>query len=339
MQNNLRMILLPCSGVELADVPELIPLLPLGHVKSRKGDFFVDEESFRLMCKGVEEHGVDVVIDYEHQTLTNEQAPAAGWIKELVLSDGAICGRVEWTTKAAQYLKNREYRYISPVIFVRKSDRKAAALMSAALTNIPAIDGMIPIVNSAKFEGGYESMDFMKQLAALLGLPETATEEEILAAVKGKTGEIETLKAASAQAGEVVANKTVLSLLQLKDDASTADVTAKIAGLQNPANFVPVEQYNLLACKLRNQESGSLVELALKDGKITPAQKPWAEEYVKADPDGFKAFLDKAVPVVPMAQVALSSKPAERAETISSEIRNQLGISKEDLEKFGKDDL
>ena len=181
-------------------------------------------------------------------------------------------------------------------------------------------------------------MDFMKQLAALLGLPETASEEEILEAIKAKIGEVEAFKA-SAQAGEVVANKTVLSLLQLKDDASTADVTAKIAALQNPANFVPVEQYNLVACKLREQESIGLVELALKDGKIAPAQKPWAEEYVKSDPDGFKAFLDKAVPVVPMAQIALSSKPAERAEAIPSEIRNQLGISREDLEKFGKDDL
>lgn len=338
MRNNARMILIPCSGVELADVPELIALLPLGHVKSRKGDFLVDEESFQLMCKGVEKHGVDVVIDYEHQTLTNEQAPAAGWIKELVLSDGAICGRVEWTPKAAEYLRNREYRYLSPVVFVRESDRKAAVLMSAALTNMPAIDGMIPIVNSAKFEGGYQSMDFMKQLAALLGLPETASEEEILEAIKAKIGEVEAFKA-SAQAGEVVANKTVLSLLQLKDDASTADVTAKIAALQNPANFVPVEQYNLVACKLREQESTGLVELALKDGKIAPAQKSWAEEYVKSDPDGFKAFLDKAVPVVPMAQIALSSKPAERAEAIPSEIRNQLGISREDLEKFGKDDL
>lgn len=325
-------VLIACSQ-QVDGVPEVIRLLPLGYVSSQKGDFTVDEESFTAMCKDMAAHGIDIVIDYEHQTLKDVQAPAGGWIKELSLSDGAICGRVEWTPKATEYLQNREYRYLSPVVLVRDTDRKALRLKSVALTNAPAIDNMFPIINSNK---GEDTMELLQQLAQLLGLPETATPEEILAAITAQAGEIETLKAA--QATEVVANKTVLSLLSCKENATTAEVTAKIASLQNPANFVPVEQYNLIANKLNAQESTGLVELALKDGKITPAQKEWAQTYAKNDPTGFNDFLANAMPVVPMQQLALSYKPGVRAEAIPEEISRQLGLSAETINKYGKDE-
>ena len=41
----------------------------------------------------------------------------------------------------AQYLENKEYRYLSPVVNVRKADNKAVGLHSLALTNTPAIEG------------------------------------------------------------------------------------------------------------------------------------------------------------------------------------------------------
>ncbi|MFR3921925.1 MAG: phage protease [Dysosmobacter welbionis] len=94
-------------------VPEVIRILPLGHVTSQKGEFDVDEESLRLMKAEIARHGVDVVVDYEHQTLDGVQAPAAGWVKDLSIQDGHIVAKVEWTDRAAAYLKNREYRYLS----------------------------------------------------------------------------------------------------------------------------------------------------------------------------------------------------------------------------------
>lgn len=325
--------MIACSQA-VEGVPDLIKLLPLGVVKSQKGNFTVDNDSFLAMCADFAAHGNDLVIDYEHQTLKDMQAPAGGWITELVLSDGAICGRVNWTAKAAEYLANREYRYLSPVVMV-DANRKARALKSAALTNTPAIDGMFTIVNAQDFnlDEGENDMDF-KELAVLLGLPEDAGAEDILAAVKKLTEDAK----AKTDAGELVANKAILSLLALKDDAKTHEVAAAITQLQNPANFVPVAQYNMVANKLQAQESGNLVALALKAGKITPAQKAWAEPYAATDADGFKSFVDLAVPVVPMEQLALSAKPAKKS-GIDPAICKQLGISKEDAEKFGKDEF
>lgn len=136
--------LIACAGqgVELSGVPTEIKILPLGRVHSQKGDFNVDDESFELIRKQFKDRKLDLVIDYEHQTLSDVQAPAGGWIKDLYKGEDAIIAKVEWTPKAAEYLKNKEYRYLSPVVLVRKRDQKATAIHSVALTNTPAIDGM-----------------------------------------------------------------------------------------------------------------------------------------------------------------------------------------------------
>jgi phage I-like protein len=131
-------------------------IAPWGRVESSSGDFVVDEESARLALAAFAEHGTDLPIDYEHQTLGGDfaspsgQAPAAGWIKRLE-ADAAvgIFADVEWTPPAVEQLAARQYRYLSPVAIVRRADRKLIGLHSAALTNKPAIVGMPAIVNKA----------------------------------------------------------------------------------------------------------------------------------------------------------------------------------------------
>lgn len=113
------------GDVELTGVPETIAVLPLGHVVSSKGEFDVDEGSFQAMKAQIAQRGVDLVVDYEHQTLKGVEAPAAGWVKELKLEGGSIVAVVEWTPRGAEYLKNKEYRYLSPVVNVRRADNKA----------------------------------------------------------------------------------------------------------------------------------------------------------------------------------------------------------------------
>lgn len=138
------------NSTKISNVPELITILPLGNVSSEKGDFFVDRESFEMIKQRMQKRKIDIVVDYEHQTLENVQAPASGWIKDIRLQNNCIVAKVDWTDKAKSYLRNKEYRYLSPVVLVRKKDCKAMEIHSVALTNTPAINGMIPIVNSIK---------------------------------------------------------------------------------------------------------------------------------------------------------------------------------------------
>src|SRR5699024_3053703 len=136
------------SGYSAQTPYKLVKLLPLGLVHSTKGDFLVDNESFQsIRCKFAARQ-LQIPIDYEHQTLKDMQAPAAGWIKDIVLKSDGIYGAVDWTERAMEYLKNREYRYLSPVILTQGKERRVVALHSAALTNTPAIDAMVPITCS-----------------------------------------------------------------------------------------------------------------------------------------------------------------------------------------------
>lgn len=340
---------LKSKEMEVGGAPEVISVLPLGHVKSAKGEFNVDGESFSAMKAQIARRGVDLVVDYEHQTLTGEQAPAAGWVKELFLDDGQIKARVEWTDRAKAYLENREYRYLSPVITVRKTDNKAMGLHSIALTNTPAIEHMEAIVNSLNFEGGQNTMnEFMKKLAALLGLGEDATEEQVAEALKACVEENKSLKENAAEAAKqqpteddkVVANKAVCELLGLKAGAATADVAAAIMALKggNIGGVNLVEQVKSLEAKLADRDAEEAVEMALKAGKITPAQRDWAKGYALKSPDDFRGFVEKAPQVVPMGTVGGSEPLALKNEELDEAtlfVCKQLGISAEDVKKYG----
>lgn len=337
-----------CKGGDapLEGVPEVVKLLPLGHVKSQKGEFDVDEESFAQIRRKFEERGIDIVIDYEHQTLKDIQAPAGGWIKNIRLEDGAIVADVEWTPAAKEYLKNKEYKYLSPVVLVRKSDNKAMELHSAALTNTPAIDGMFPIINSQNFnfnDGGNGTMDLVKKLAALLELPEDATEEQVFTQLQEAVKEAKELKDAAAGAEEqekVVANKVVCELLGLKAGAPTEDVTAKIMEIKNgkAQGFDSEAEIRALKTQLAKRDADDAVIKALKAGKIAVPQKEWAEAYALKDPIGFAAFVEKAPQVVPIGELEYDLK-ANKAENKPDEatliVCKQLGISEEDVKKYG----
>jgi phage I-like protein len=347
-------IILKGGDVEVSGAPEIISVLPLGHVVSSKGEFDVDEESFRQMKAQIAQRGVDLVIDYEHQTLKGVQAPAAGWVKELILKDGSIAARVEWTPAAARYLENKEYRYLSPVITVRKSDGKATGLHSLALTNTPAIEGMTPIVNSINFdEGGQNNMnEFLVKIAQLLGLGEDATEDQVFEALGKVLDEAKALKDAAAANGgsgggdkgddKIVANKAVCELLDLKAGAPADEVAAKIMELKGgKINGVNVLE-ELKALKKQNAERDAkdAVTMALKSGKIAPAQKEWAESYALSDPKGFASFVEKAPQVVPLGEIDLGDEKAlksDKPDEATLLVCKQLGITEEDLKKYGKE--
>lgn len=345
--------LIACAGegIELSGVPTEIKILPLGRVHSQKGDFNVDEESFELIRKQFKDRKLDLVIDYEHQTLSDVQAPAGGWIKELYKGEDAIIAKVEWTAKAAEYLKNKEYRYLSPVVLVRKRDQKATAIHSVALTNTPAIDGMFALVNSLDIEDISEGGNIMdlKELAKALGLPETATEEEIKKAVEDAAKAAERLKEMEEkkpedkpgeggkpqEVAEVVANSTILSMLGLKEGAKTEDVAASIMALKTGT---PDTQAELLALKQRMQErdADEEVQKALKAGKITTAQSGWAKSYALKDMDGFKGFVEKAPVVVPPGKLELKDAPAAPgSDEVDVAILKNMGVSMEDVKKYG----
>lgn len=332
-----------CKGKTVAvdGVPEEIRLLPLGHVKSQKGDFYVDDESVELICRQFKDRALDLPIDYEHQTLKDMQAPAGGWIKDIYKGADALMAKVRWTDRAAEYLKNREYRYLSPVVLTRKSDKKVVSLHSAALTNTPAIDGMFAIVNSMglpedpennKEDGTME----LKKLTKLLGLPEDAGEQEVEKALAAL------IKAADERRNEqppveYVANSVVLSLLGLDKSAKTEDAAAAIMSLK--AGSADAELLQLKE-ELRENAAKELVQEALRAGKITAAQSEWAKSYALSDKEGFRSFVEKAPVIVPQGSLDISDAPdgAAGKEACDPKILKNCGLTDEDVRKYYKEE-
>ena len=190
----------------------------------------------------------------------------------------------------------------------------------------------------------------LKELAKALGLPETATEEEIKKAVEGAAKAAEKLKEMDGKnAGEgdgnpgecatgadMVANSTILSMLGLKADAKTEDVAASIMALRAGA---PDTQAELLALKQRmaERDADEEVQKALKAGKITAAQSEWAKSYALKDMEGFKGFVDKAPVVVPQGKHDLKDAPAaSNSDEVDVAILKNMGVSIEDVKKYSK---
>ena len=144
-----------CNALDTSGaIPTAIQVIPAGYHTTSKGNFVCDAESVRLIMSAFASRDTDMVVDYEHQTLKDVQAPAAGWIKAHTgLEDRGVNGlwaRVQWNERARGYLQGREYRYVSPVFLVRAGDQRVVHLINVALTNQPNIDGMTPIVNKAE---------------------------------------------------------------------------------------------------------------------------------------------------------------------------------------------
>lgn len=321
--------LLALTLTEAGDLPREIQILPRGWVRSAKGEFLVDDTAIQELLANAAQRQNDLVVDYEHQTLLNVEAPAAAWIKRLFAKPDGVWAEVEWTPRAAEYLRNREYRYLSPVVGVRKSDKRAVFLHSAALTNTPAIDGMVPIMNKHDGKEDDDAMDELrKKLIELLGLKADADDEAITQAVEALKGQT---------AAEVVAHKDVLSLLELGEDATVDQVKARILMLKNPSAYVPVEEFNALKRRLDERDAEDLVQLALKEGKIAPASADWLRQYALKDPSGARAFVESAPQIVPVGTSLAGGKqpPAPDAiDDLQTSINKQLGISDEVFKKW-----
>ena len=149
----------------------------------------------------------EILVDVDHNSATGRSTEAAAWAKNLRVEDCGLCADFELTPRGRELIGGRQYRFVSPG-WTLATDGTPLALCSVGLTNTPNLP-VEPVVNADDAGGldpddpkhdneGHPTMD-IKMIAAALGLPETATEEEIRAAVKA-------MKDKEAAAAEAAAN-------------------------------------------------------------------------------------------------------------------------------------
>lgn len=315
-----------------SEAPTQVCLIPWGLVSSRQGEFLLDEQSAEAVVGHFREHGVDLVIDYEHQSLggsfsrSDGQAPAAGWIKALRSVPGVgLVAEVQWTEPAAEQLARRQYRYLSPVVIVRKSDRRAVELHSVALTNTPAMENAEALVNRRPAgedtsSGQLEvNMMMLNELKDLLQLEGGADEAAVMAACRRLREERD---------AAVALRDAVLEQLELSADSTMEQVEARLMTLANPPDKVPAEQLAELQARLdesqsqlARQQAVERVTQAMSAGKITENQRHWALSLALKDAEAFEAWVSAAPVVVTTGRMtspsALNAMAGDRAAAIA----------------------
>jgi phage I-like protein len=307
---------------DAAGVPAEVMLIPAGAtIQGRDGrtwrnpnpqgvvDFFALNRS-------------DIPFDVEHSTHhkapNGDPAPAAGWVKGLnVRADGSVWGAVEWTPRGLELVRNREYRYYSPVFLYETETLIIRGIASVGLTNKPNLDVLALNREEKEFD-----MKFPKQLLDLLGLPEDATTEQVVAACQ-----------------------------KMKADHATALNAAQTPSLEK---FVPRGDYDAVLARATNAEQSlatqkkaeletainAEVDAAVKAGKVTPATKDFYVGMCR-QADGLEQFkkFAAAAPVIG-APSDLDTKKSPGSDTaLNAEqktIADMFGNSAEDLKKYGQ---
>ena len=275
--------------------PDWIELLPAGpDITGADGRAWTLPDPQALVAAFAQRHAA-LVVDWEHASEHRAphglDAPAAGWIDQLAVRDGAVWGRVTWTEKAAAQIAAREYRYLSPVFSYQKADQRIVQLLSVGLTNQPNLP--LTALNHEE-----PPMPLPAAVCSALAVPETADEAAVLVAIA-------TLKTDLATA------RNRADTPPLDRFVPRADYDAALARASNAE-----QQLATLATERRAATIQTLLDRALTERKITPATVDYYRAMCQTE-DGiaqFEAFLTKA-PALIGAASGLDQQPPPAADS------------------------
>lgn len=278
----------PVSDTHLRTLPESMLLIRYGKTAFTKGgvrgEFEFTEADADAVIQEFVSRGRDLVIDFEHQSLSAGKAPAAGWIGELRKSAEGLCAKVKyWTREAEKYLLNGEYRYFSPTLYFSRSGKNVSAIHSVALTNHPAMHG-IPALAADDLDSAAHDASDEPQQPHYNERKNTAMNE-----ILEKLGLL-----ALADADPLERQKAVLERI----DALNADAKKLATFLQlNELESLDAAEEKLLL--LAAHEADEAVRTAFADGKLTENMRSWAHDFARNDLAAFRTWSDAAPRIVP----------------------------------------
>lgn len=119
------------------------------------GPFKLELKDLEQIKVNFENGNIDIVVDFEHSSLWNEQAPATGWIKELYIKDDELWAKVSWLKEALELIQSEKYKYVSPVFNQHTVEQVSGedigwSLHSVALTNRPFLEELGEVIANNK---------------------------------------------------------------------------------------------------------------------------------------------------------------------------------------------
>jgi phage I-like protein len=318
---------------------------------ARFGEFTITDEHLRGFADSIKRKGDRVSIDYDHSFAENGDSRAAGWIdgQTVEVQGDSLFAEVDWTPPAADAIRNREYRFISPEFDFTTRDYRSGERVelpdfkAAALTNRPFLKEMTPVTLS---EGS-----FLDVLDTYL-----LDEEQVEAAAHRYGADVAaSLKTAAMHgpsnadreaARRVLASTTnketsmnlreLAASLGLSEDADEATILAAARDAQARATALATENEELkkkvlddtalktlsdqaaagaqASKRLHEMERDTLLADAVRAGKILPSQKDAYASMYDLNAEGIKTLFD-ATPANAVVQLDEKGGSGEGAET------------------------
>jgi hypothetical protein len=150
----------PISRALLAAAPAKEPsefrIFSRGVNKTSKGDFTFDAEAAKLVMAAYKLQGVDMIVDREHDSLSEDARVARSNAGDalahfkLTLRNGELWAtNVAWNSEGASDLANKTRRYTSPA-FLHDAEGRITELLNVALVSMPATYGNAPLIAAGK---------------------------------------------------------------------------------------------------------------------------------------------------------------------------------------------
>lgn len=336
------------SATDGDGIAQRVQLLPIGRVATRNGQPPFIEVRDRAHAEEIAAAtkayagSNQLVFDYDHQSVfgarpgVGGRAEAAGWMRMETMSaeDDGIFVDVDWTAAAAEKLRAKEYRYVSPVYMADRATGEVRRIINATLTNTPnldmlavasALDGGEAMLADADKSQKETIMSFAK-IAEALGLPAESNEASILTAIN----DIKTLRTNVASVLSVASDATSDVII-----AAASSALAAANAEPDPSKFVPKASFDELksivdeAAKDRIEQK---VASAVEGGKMLPSQRDWAIRLGKKDEGELDAYIASAVTIVKAGEADKGA--ASTADKLTAEDRHVasvMGISEEDM--------
>ena len=288
---------------------------PNGSLKGQ-GPWTLDDPAGRALVDQANS-GLDIVVDYEHQTLMSAQngqpAPAAGWLLAGGFvwqpDAGVVATDIRWTTEAAEMIQEGEYRFLSPV-FSYSTEGVPMALLSVALTNTPALTTLQELTIAAT-NRGISRMDLQSNDTA--NVP-------VAAPVAGSTPT--TVATALTQTPPVAALSQPLATTPI---ATPVTQHPMIAALTNQVTNLGAdnarlrEELAVLQRQLTDSAKESVITAALSAGKLMPGMEPWARSM---DIDDLSNYLAKSKPIAALTGTQTKGVAPKASTTGNGELNN-----------------
>ena len=274
----LQLATLASAAPASSDAGQWVHLVPNGAIDGRDGRSYALSDPAGVV-EDFQSRALDLVVDFEHQNDTpaarlSGPVPAAGWIKALQARSDGIWGLVQWTARAAELIKGREYRYLSPVILHHPDTREIMRLKGASLVHNPNF--LLTALNAQEAQ--------MPPVPAKAAPADQATLQSLLQAIISAFG----------LPADATVDQVMIALKAVKDQLSAPP---------DPAKFMPVEAVQAMLADRRLELSTASegraqekVNAAFRQGYIHGGMRDWALALCRSDEAAFDTFLQKSGP-------------------------------------------